>query len=1061
LNNHDYKFQEEIMHTKYALSRIYTFGTVILLILALFGFSVMNLSTVHAQQATTATPQPTAVNPSTQRPPVGDECLNDSIWVTLNSEQIHFCAPTDLPSNIVEDSSSDPNMEYAQFNQAEGFGIINIKAITPGSSTGRGRPIYNAGELARYRQTMWELESSKGDRNVTAGPSGVFWGEVIPSIQIDAQLATSEGVMRVRSIEWSVEHNNRLWNIVVTWDTQLENKNEWIAAVNSFVIEQSSHPGVSDNAVDLGSKFLESQALGTSLNGGVPIDLGAPDWWSGTCNDDNYFPATNAHSFSLGSSWHGVPSCGPRPLTVNTPDHLVTFFDGAHGEFEFECVELVMRFLYQEWGIEPWAGNGNQIMDGYPTDSMIFYTNGTHSILPGDILTENASVSNPDGHTAIITAVNLDASGTGTINILEQNMSATGSRSLHVTNWNVDPDAAASGQTIQGWLRVLSNQAHSDFLYAHGPSTLWQIDPYQSNNGVASRVGYQITDIAFVGKTLYGISFSQVFSINLRTGVRTLIGNIGYSNVNALTSGLDGTLYAGTTSGAFLRINKSTGAGTFIGNYGSSYYSSGDLAMRYDGTMFASVIRSGYFNDWLVRIDTRTGRATPIGDMGEDGVFGLDFKGGNLYGVTSSGYLIAIDTATGASTRLQAVSLGTTFGGASTVGPIEVSVGGVVKNTYDDPPQQSIRVSYAGLDSGPVKISRSDDVKIIAAERMIYRVFGQNTSYSEMMALPNSQLDTTYWLPWYNNVGLDTQLRIGNVSATQATVHIYIGGNEMQGSPFTLAPGASTRRSYAVDNGPVQIVSSVPIVAAERMIYRAFGQNTSYSEMMALPNGQLDTTYWLPWYNNVGLDTQLRIGNVSNTEATVHIYIGGNEMQGSPFTLAAGASTRRSYAVDSGPVQIVSSVPIVAAERMIYKVLGIQTSYSEMMALPNSQLDTTFWLPWYNNVGLDTQLRFANVSNSTATVSVYFGGVEVSGSPFTLAPGASLRESFTSIDNGPVLIFSDRPLVAAERMIYKVFGIQTSYSEMMALPGSQLDTTYWLPWYNNVGLDTQLRFGVP
>jgi hypothetical protein len=32
---------------------------------------------------------------------------------------------------------------------------------------------------------------------------------------------------------------------------------------------------------------------------------------------------------------------------------------------------------------------------------------------------------------------------------------------------------------------------------------------------------------------------------------------------------------------------------------------------------------------------------------------------------------------------------------------------------------------------------------------------------------------------------------------------------------------------------------------------------------------------------------------------------------------------------------------------------------------------------------------------------------------------------------------------------------------MMALSNSQLNTTYWLPWYNNVDLDTQLRFGVP
>jgi hypothetical protein len=42
-----------------------------------------------------------------------------------------------------------------------------------------------------------------------------------------------------------------------------------------------------------------------------------------------------------------------------------------------------------------------------------------------------------------------------------------------------------------------------------------------------------------------------------------------------------------------------------------------------------------------------------------------------------------------------------------------------------------------------------------------------------------------------------------------------------------------------------------------------------------------------------------------------------------------------------------------------------------------------------------------------------------------------------------------------------VNNLNTSFSEMMALPNSQLDTTYWLPWYNNVDLDTQLRFGVP
>jgi hypothetical protein len=58
-------------------------------------------------------------------------------------------------------------------------------------------------------------------------------------------------------------------------------------------------------------------------------------------------------------------------------------------------------------------------------------------------------------------------------------------------------------------------------------------------------------------------------------------------------------------------------------------------------------------------------------------------------------------------------------------------------------------------------------------------------------------------------------------------------------------------------------------------------------------------------------------------------------------------------------------------------------------------------------------------------------------------------------------IISDQPIVVAERVIYKVNNANTSFSEMMGLPASLLDTIYWLPWYNNVDLDTQLRFGMP
>ena len=194
-------------------------------------------------------------------------------------------------------------------------------------------------------------------------------------------------------------------------------------------------------------------------------------------------------------------------------------------------------------------------------------------------------------------------------------------------------------------------------------------------------------------------------------------------------------------------------------------------------------------------------------------------------------------------------------------GPIAIRIAGTEMGYFSLAPSESKRVSFPGVNNGPVKIMNSEALSLIAAERLIYRVNNVATSFTEMMGLPNSQLDNTYWLPWYNNVDLDTQLRFANVTDQTAIVHVYVGGDEMTGSPFTLLPGASARKSFpGVNAGPVQIVSDRNIVAAQRLIYKVNNVNMSFSEMMALPDNELDSTYWFPWYNNVGLDTQLRFG---------------------------------------------------------------------------------------------------------------------------------------------------------------------------------------------------------
>jgi uncharacterized delta-60 repeat protein len=426
----------------------------------------MVFSTLGASQPAAARNSPAEVIPAST-----DTCATQTVRITLASEQIEFCAPTSLPTNVVEDGASNPQAAYAGLNQIDGYGVVTIKAISAGYAPGPGRPVYTSGQVDVYRQTVLQIESSKTDRVVSNAPTGVFWDVNVPGIQVDVSLPTSSGILQVRSIEWYTEHNDRLWSFMISWDTGMQNANEWEIASGNFTAQKSGSENLADTALNLGTAFQEMRASSEITIQGGPIDVGTPAWWSGVCNDNNFYPATGSHSYVLGSPpgsavWHGVAACGP----FNSM-HLVRFFTGAFGEYEFQCVELVMRFLYLQWGIAPFNGNGNTIKDHYPTGSMVFYPNGTHAIVPGDIVTEQGTSPNSGGHAVVVTGVSLNGNGTGTVNILEQNSSSAGLRSLSVLNWEIQPDAWVYGSPIQGWLHVKANQPDGDLDMAFSPGT--------------------------------------------------------------------------------------------------------------------------------------------------------------------------------------------------------------------------------------------------------------------------------------------------------------------------------------------------------------------------------------------------------------------------------------------------------------------------------------------------------------------------------------------------------------------------------------------------------------
>ena len=396
---------------------------------------------------------------------------------------------------------------------------------------------------------------------------------------------------------------------------------------------------------------------------------------------------------------------------------------------------------------------------------------------------------------------------------------------------------------------------------------------------------------------------------------------------------------------------------------------------------------------------------------------------------------------------------------------VQVIVAGSSMGTYTLSSQNSVKISYPSVNNGPVKVMSTNAVPIVASERVAYSPDGGTTwtSYSELMGLPSNQLANSYTFPWYNNVDLNSQLRFGNVGTSNTTVTVTIGGI-IRGS-HNLIPNESKRVSYAgLDKGPVKITSSgnVPIIASMRVAYFDGSDWTSFSEMMGLPTPKLTNSYVFPWYNNLDLNSQLRFGNVGTANTTVTVTIGGI-VRGS-YNLAPNTGQRISYAgLDKGPVKITSSgnVPIIASMRVAYNDGSDWTDFSEMMGMPIGSLSTRYSFPVYNNVNLNTQLRFANVGNATTTVTVTIGGV-LKGS-YILAASESKRISYAGVNSGPVVIQSSGnvPIIASERVAYFDGSDWTSFAEMMGLPQAQLTTTYLFPWYNNVDLNTQLRFGVP
>ena len=195
-----------------------------------------------------------------------------------------------------------------------------------------------------------------------------------------------------------------------------------------------------------------------------------------------------------------------------------------------------------------------------------------------------------------------------------------------------------------------------------GDQNLYSLD---LGTGVATLIGATGADdiraIAFAPDgTLYGVdehfgagNVDELVTIDPSTGASTVVGLLGFDVQNTgLTFGVDGRMWLSDSQNPRLfEVDPATGAATLVGST-TGFFISG-LAGACDGRILGAGLNPSTSDFELVSLDTSTGAATSVGSFGigvSNADIAFDYASQTLYGVEQNDSIFTIDPATGAAT---------------------------------------------------------------------------------------------------------------------------------------------------------------------------------------------------------------------------------------------------------------------------------------------------------------------------------------------------------------------------------------------------------------------------
>jgi hypothetical protein len=253
---------------------------------------------------------------------------------------------------------------------------------------------------------------------------------------------------------------------------------------------------------------------------------------------------------------------------------------------------------------------------------------------------------------------------------------ACGGEDCNDDNRAINPDAPEICDQVDNDCDGEVDEGVDCSFYAHSQSQLYNIDPFTGTltERSASNAPFQnFLDMdTHPDGDLWAVTSSALYRLpgggDAWQREATLLTTP--VNFNGMAIGRRGTAYL-TGGNSLYKLDLSDTGGelspTKVGDMGGNYQSSGDCVVDRKGSlMMTSTDPSGSGNDVLVELNTRTAEPTEIGQTDHAKIWGLTAGWSKLYGTTSDGELIEIDSDDGSSTTVETFSSASIYGAAST-----------------------------------------------------------------------------------------------------------------------------------------------------------------------------------------------------------------------------------------------------------------------------------------------------------------------------------------------------------------------------------------------------------